>query len=253
MKFMFASTFVAALLLLSSCLTTTEKRIMAPPWTPTVADEAALKIKPPIDEIVPVYWDESEQIIDGKFEEWENLTGPVTRVVVFGSYHDPEDAEAGFVLKTDGKTLYIYSNITDDVVNENELQGSMAWRSDSVEIFFGTDTSIHTGFRMSDNLIRIVPKNRLDPFDYELSINDISQNTKTEAAIVFTEKGYELEMAIPLNILQIESLKPGQKIKCEFQINDADTTERDRLVHWMSEHDDPWYDASVWGRGQVTK
>lgn len=97
------------------------------------------------------------------------------------------------------------------------------------------------------------PRNSSDPFDTELSINDITQNANTETAVVFTDSGYELESAIPLEMLQIEELKKGQKIKCEFQINDADSTERDRLVHWMSEHDDPWHNASVWGRGQVTE
>lgn len=241
------------LILLGSCLTITEKRIIEAPWTPEAADAAALKIKPPVDEIVPVHWTGEKPLIDGKFGEWKGLEGPVTRIVVFGSYHDPADAEASFVLMTDGTTLYIYARVTDDVVNENKLPGSMAWRSDSVEVFFGTDTSPHAGFRMSDNHIRIVPRSSKDAFDTELSINDITQNDGTEAAVVFTGSGYELEAAIPLEMLQIESLKKGQKIKCEFQVNDGDETERDRLVHWMSEHDNPWHDASVWGRGKVTE
>jgi hypothetical protein len=38
----------------------------------------------------------------------------------------------------------------------------------------------------------------------------------------------------------------------EFQINDADDgKERSRLVHWMSQEDKTYMDASTWGDGKV--
>ncbi len=239
-------------LLFAGCVLTTEKSSIEPPWNPD-AQREVVEFEPPVDEVVPVYWVETPPAIDADFSEWENLDGPVTRIVVFGAFHDPKDAEARFVLKADAEHLYIYARVTDDRVNENKLPGGLAWRGDSVEIFFGTDTSNHANYRGSDSHIRIVPKDREDPFNFELAVNDITQTERTTAAVIFNEDGYEIEAALPLQLLRIDSLKPGQRIRCEFQVNDADTTERDRLIHWMSERDDPWYDASVWGWGQVTE
>ena len=89
--------------------------------------------------------------------------------------------------------------------------------------------------------------------NFELSINDVAKTKKTEAAVVFSDTGYEIEASIPLALLQIDGLEPGQKVKCEFIINDADEQERDRSVHWMSPTDDAYKDASVWGKGLVTE
>ncbi len=239
------------LLVSASCLSTTAKRIIPSPWTPELSDAAGQKIDPPVNEVVPVHWFSDAPSIDGDFSEWEGLSGAVTRIVVFGVYHDPQDAEGSFVLATDGDTLFIYAEVTDDLVNSNLLPGSMAWRNDSVEVFFSTDISRHIGYRREDNQIRIVPRNPDDMFDYELAVNDITQTDKTEAAVVFTDTGYRIEAAIDLKLLRISGLSPGQRVRCEFQVNDGDDTERDRLVHWMSQKDDPWYDPSVWGNGKV--
>lgn len=238
---------------MGSCFTMTEKEPIPSPWTPDMVDKAAAKIKPPVDEIVPFYLVDKGPEIDGDFMEWQGLVGAVTKIVVLGSVHDPMDVEASFFLKTDGENLFVYVSVIDDIPNENGLSGSMAWRGDSVEVFLGTDTSTHDKFKIGDNHIRIVPKNMLDPFDYELSINDISKVEKTSAAVIFTETGYEIEASIPLKLLQIQELKEGQNLKCEFQVNDGDNAERDRLVHWMSETDNPWSNPSVWGRGIVVK
>ena len=62
---------------------------------------------------------------------------------------------------------------------------------------------------------------------------------------------YEIEASLPLSLLEIDGLKPGQEVRCDFQINDADETERDRMVHWMSTGDTPYFDPSVWGKGKV--
>lgn len=250
-RLMKAAAVFAIVVFMSGCLTITEKDPIPSPWTPAMVDMAASRIKPPVDEVVPLYFVDEAPVIDGSFDEWQGLDGAVTRIVVLGSVHDPADVEASFVLKTDGENLHIYASVVDDIVNENGLSGSMAWRGDSVEVFIGTNTAMHDKFGMGDNHIRIVPKNMNDPFDYELSINDISKVEKTEAVVVFTEAGYVVEASIPLALLQIKELELDQKIRCEFQVNDGDNSERDRMVHWMSETDNPWNNPSVWGNGLV--
>ena len=73
-----------------------------------------------------------------------------------------------------------------------------------------------------------------------------------KAAIVYGDAGYRIEAAIPVSLLNAKPLKNGQKVRLEFQINDADGgKERSRLVHWMSEKDAAYMDASTWGDGRV--
>lgn len=241
------------MLLLTGCLTINEKQAVPPPWTVEMAEASQNRIKPPIGEITPIYWTEEQPKIDGEFDEWTDLKGATTRIVVLGGVHDPDDAEATFKMKTDGTNLYVQVDVTDDVVNDNRLAGSMAWRGDSVEFFIGTDTSFHEEYRMGDNQVRIVPVTKTDSTVFEVAVNDVAKTKFCDVYINYTETGYSIEASIPLAIMMIEELKPGQKVKCEFQINDGDESERDRLVHWMSEQDNPWKNPSVWGKGEVTK
>lgn len=252
-KIMLAQTIGLFVLVAGFSLTTTEKKPVPAPWDQSMAEAAGVRIKPPVGEVATIYWANEAPVIDAEFSEWAGLEGVKTRVVVLGAGHDPVDGEASFVVKTDGTTLFVYANVTDDLVNENKLPGSMAWRGDSVEMFIGTDTSTHNKFKIGDNQIRFVPVSKSDNFAFEIAINDVAKTSQTSAAFVYNDKGYELEAEIPLSILQIKELKLGQKVKCEFQLNDADETERDRLVHWMSERDDPWNDPSVWGKGLIVE
>ena len=52
--------------------------------------------------------------------------------------------------------------------------------------------------------------------------------------------------------MSIKKLKPKQKVRGDFQINDGDEgKERSRLVHWNSRKDNTYLDASAWGDGIV--
>ena len=54
------------------------------------------------------------------------------------------------------------------------------------------------------------------------------------------------------SLLSIKKLKPKQKVRGDFQINDADDgKERSRLIHWNSGKDNTYVDASSWGDGLV--
>ncbi len=241
--------------MLASCLTTTEKDIMAPPWKPSAESAAAGALnKPPIGQIAPVYYSkDSVPAIDGDFGEWNDLAGVNTRVMVYGGLFDAANASGRFVLRTDGTQLYIFADITDDSANVNPLPAAQAWRGDSIEFFFGTDTMYHTFYKNTDRRVRIIPKSKANKFAFDLSINDVSvQSDEIKAAFVFSDTGYKVEASIPLSFMNIKALKNGQKVRAEFQINDADNgKERSRLIHWMSEKDVSYMDASTWGDGKV--
>ncbi|MDF1569173.1 MAG: sugar-binding protein [Spirochaetaceae bacterium] len=220
-------------------------------------------LRPAEDAVVPVFFSTADRPeFDGDFSEWAGLDGPLTRLAVYGGSHVPEDAEAFFVLRTDGVNLFVYCRVTDDIAHENFLPGSMAWRSDTPEIFFGTTTSKHRKYTAGDNQIRLVPRSKDDIMAVDIVINqrtvdaymvDGQEGTIFQAAAVYFDGGYEIEASIPLSLMMIDELKVGQKVRCDFQVNDADETERDRMVHWMSDKDTPWFDPSVWGNGAVAE
>lgn len=237
-------------LVLMGCWTTTAKVAIEPPWMPDVSGQMEDR-EPPVGQVAPVFWLEDGVAIDGVFTEWRGLVSAQPYVVVYGSGFIPADASGDFTMATDGSNLFLYADITDDVPNENKLPPAGAWRNDSVEFFIGTDTTPHRDFTPTDTHIRVVPASKTDPAVYSLSINDVDFTKETDARVRFRENGYRIEAAIPLALLGISELRLGQKLRVEFQINDGDSSERDRLIHWMSEKDDPYFDASVWGDAEI--
>lgn len=254
-RILIKTVLLSVVCMLASCLTTTEKKIMPPPWKPSAESAAAgTTNKPPVGQIAPVYFSKDKlPAIDGDFAEWEGLKGVNTRVMVYGGLFNPANTDGNFILRTDGPNLYIYANISDDSPNVNPLPAAQAWRGDSVEFFFGTETLYHTFYKNTDRRVRIIPKSKTNKFAYDISFNDVSSpSDEIKVAVVYSETGYKVEAKIPLSLLNSKPLKMGQKVRCEFQINDADNgKERGRLVHWMSEKDVSYMDASTWGDGKV--
>jgi hypothetical protein len=256
---------IGIIFLFTGCVSNYPKVVMDPPWVPETEVSGGEEIvQPDLNIPVPVYFNaEDRPVIDGTFDEWQGLDGPVTRMAVLGGSHNPEDGEAFFVLRTDGINLFVYARATDDVIHENNLPGSLAWRGDTVEFFFGSLTTKHQSYAMGDNQIRLVPRSKTDTFNVDVVVNQKTINVPTmsgegsgpyfKAAAHFEENSYEIEASIPLDIIMIDGLKVGQKVRCDFQINDADETERDRMIHWMSTGDTPWNDPSVWGNGLVVE
>jgi hypothetical protein len=190
-------------------------------------------------------------VIDGQFEEWQGLEGSSPQTSVYGPELDPADASARFVLWTDNKKLYVFAEVSDDRPNENDFPPPIAWRNDSVELYIGANTVEHSKFQKDDSQIRIVPRSKGDTSAFGLSVNDHELPGGLSGAVVYSPTGYRMEVAIPLNFLMIKKFELGQAIRLEFQLNDADNTERDRLIHWSSPKDNTYYDPSAWGNGVV--
>jgi hypothetical protein len=249
-----------AIMLPSACVTNYPFDVMDPPWIPEDGDNSSAveideSLLPDERDEFPVFFSSDDRPrIDGDFSEWQGLDGALTRRPVYGGNHDPSDAEGFFVLRTDGVRLYIYARVSDDVPNANSLSGSLAWRGDTVEVFFGDVTARHTGYLEGDNQIRLVGRDLEGPLT-DIVVNQATLNPTAGLAAhtVFHEKGYEVEASIPLNLLGIDGLSPGQRVRGDFQVNDADETERDRLVHWFSPEDVGYFDPSSWGNGRVVE
>jgi hypothetical protein len=236
--------------LFTGCLSTTAK-VPIPSPRVVVQDQGVEQYEPPIGEVASVYFLDNSVEINGDFSKWDGLISAEPRVMVYGGQYKPANTSGKFVLSTDGSNLYIFANVVDDVPHENQFSPSLAWRSDSVEIFVGIDTSSHKKFAIGDNQIRLVPKSKVDNRAYGVAVNDVDKTEYADVWVEYKEDGYLIEAKLPLDLLNIKSLSLGQKLRAEFQINDADRGERERMVHWMSPKDDVYYDPSSWGDALV--
>ncbi|MBP7095967.1 MAG: hypothetical protein KBC36_07760 [Spirochaetia bacterium] len=198
-----------------------------------------------------VLWLGAAPVIDGDFSDWEGLEGSSTETVVFAGKRTEGEGVGFFVLRSDNKDLFVYADVYDLRPNEVDLPAPIAWRDDSVEVYIGVVTARHQAYAKDDNHIRIVPVSKDDIFAFDLSVNDVGVAERCEAAVVYRDDGYTIEARIPLDLLLIKRFAEGQAIRLEFQVNDAARIERDRLTHWKSPKDDPYFDASVWGDGVV--
>lgn len=235
---------------LSSCLTINEKKIVEAPYKP---DANQVEEVVDIENSFLVYFSDEKPVIDGEFDEWEGLEGIHVRRMVYGGYFNSENTDGEFIMRTDGDTLYVYADITDDDARPNDYEISQGWRGDSIEFFFGTDLSNHTFYKPTDVRVRIVSRSEDDIFDVGIGINDATvYNDEIKAAYVYTENGYKIEASFPLSLVGGKKLSRKQKVRGDFQINDADEgKERSRLLHWNSKGDNTYMNAASWGNGLV--
>ena len=248
--FLCAGILTGAMVLLSSCLTIHAKKIVEAPYLP---QEEAYADAGEQEKNFKVYYSGSKApVIDGDFKEWDALDGIHVRRMVYGGMFNPQNTDGLFKVWADDSFLYIFADIIDDQPQENKFPAPQGWRDDSIEFFFGTDTGYHTFYKATDHRVRIVPQSKSNKTAYDVSVNDVSMSGSIKAAVVYSENGYKVEAAVPFSLLSIKKLKPKQKVRGDFQINDADDgKERARLIHWNSGKDNTYLDASSWGDGVV--
>lgn len=246
-----AAFFACSSLFFNSCLTVNAKKIVEAPYVPeTVASSEKIEV----EELAKIYYSSESFInIDGNFDEWKNLDGVHTRQMVYGGSFDSSNADGLFKCASDGINLYVFADIKDNDAGVNNYEPSQAWRGDSVEFFFGTETGKHTTYKDSDVRVRIIPRSRENKFDVGIGINDSEVNSSDiKACCIYNDSGYIIESIFPLSLLGGKNLKLNQKIKMDFQINDADNgKERTGLLHWNSPYDNTYADPSSWGNAKV--
>ncbi|MDD7014197.1 MAG: sugar-binding protein [Spirochaetales bacterium] len=236
----------------TSCLTVNAKKTVAAPYVPEDSGEGEIEAQ--IEKSALVYYSTtSVPEIDGDFKEWAGLEGVHARRVVYGGKFNSTNADGFFVCRTDGNNLYVYAKVTDNDPSENTYEIPQAWRGDGVEFFFGTETGNHTTFKDSDIRVRIAPRSKTDKFAVGVGLNDSEiKSSDIEVAVVYNNTGYQVEGKFPLDIFGGKTLKLNQKIRADFQVNDADKgKERTVLLHWNSPNDNTYADPSSWGNGKV--
>ena len=107
-------------LLLSSCLTVHAKKIVEAPYIPEEAFSDAVPVK---EANSYFYYSENDvPEIDGEFNEWKDLEGVHTNQMVYGGSFNPSNADGYFIVRTDGKNLYVGSDKGLYVLNGDKVK-----------------------------------------------------------------------------------------------------------------------------------
>ena len=198
---------------------------------------------PTIDgEMADDEWDDAIEISGQRLDASQNL---------FEHVWGWEDCRDWGWLKWDDTNFYYYLRVWDDWYDITEEESGEDWEYDSVELFFdgdNSDTAPYDGFddiQIRFNLGQAGP----EAIDAGYGQGDDWGWVKetTEYVVVETERGWDVEAAIPLADMQIPI---GMDFGFEWQLNDCDDpdTEPNRTVYrWWAPSEPTWRDASMFG------
>ncbi len=156
--------------------------------------------------------------LDGKLSEWQTI--PARKAVV----PDKEQTYyAHYKMAADAKNLYLAFQVSDPTpaVNTGPNIKSL-WCGDALEMYFSANPP-HADWRKNDYILHVaVTENlnrpRISLYDRVTGKWQIPKGVESAVQIWPDEKGYNLEIKIPLALLGLDNLKPGQRILFDWDI-----------------------------------
>ncbi len=180
-------------------------------------------------------------VIDGKLNDWD-LSSPIvisrdTAFTLNGSIKSDTDLKGQVYSNYDNATLFLSVQIQDDNV-VGPFSGGEIWKNDAVEFWLDCRLDAVTN-TMNDDDYQLV-------FSYTSGNKPVAQpqmvvfrNNKnaylyagTQFAAQKTEKGYLLEIGIPLDALEGLSPKPGTAIGFNVSLCDSDPPSEFSRLLW---------------------
>jgi len=190
---------------------------------------------------------------------WDDLVGTVVERRPWGG--TAQDSATGiFYLAADDKNLYLRAEIKDvsPSVRPPDMDPGMGWNGTSLQLFFGVKTNRRVMYTEGDSGLTIwvthapgAPANRRVAVTKGRPMNE---RQFRGAVVEWTNNSYIVEVSFSLDALEIyKPFRNGQKIRCEFRINQAAPNNGDRsyIINWRTPTDDAWHDPSVWSDGYV--
>lgn len=234
MKRQFTMAFVAAvsIFMLTGCLTINQKDILPAPYMPEIREDAAAE---------SVLY-----LFDGEID-WNRVDGVYALKLSHGLGYDSSNAEAYFQIASDNVDFYARVTVKDDVVLSTDSAPSLAWDSDSVELFIGRDTRRHTSFDKTDHMLRV---NLKEDGTGQMGLDD-ELYTGGTVSYEITDDGYIVTLSVPFTDLNWDELEDGDVIRAEYALNDADSLSREHKLQWTGDDDLAYADASKWGSVRV--
>jgi hypothetical protein len=156
--------------------------------------------------------------LDGKFDDWENVPTVTLSELPKPSTVEGENGPVSFALAADETNLYIYADVTDKTVLAG-TKGTDYWQEDSIEFYINAtgDLSLQH-YESGVSQMTITPLNIGRDLDETLVSGIQGKDAGAKAFVIQTEKGYALELAVPLKN-EVWNITPqhGTTIGFEFK------------------------------------
>ena len=206
----------------------------------------------------------SKMKIDGKLDEWSNvpyinLDSAEYLVLANRNWAGPQDLSGKIYVMWDEEYLYLACDIVDNVVLQ-EKEGSYLFQGDTIEIYLRMNYLVDAGktyYTTDDYQFGFTPGTDALAPDWHVW-NNSRLFTDVQVEAQKTEKGYFLEIAIPIWEMDLEEeLEEYLEIGFDVAIDDVDNTnatDTELQLAW-SKSAQGWADPTVFqllilGRGK---
>ena len=187
-------------------------------------------VAPVIDGVADAAWSVADKI---------KLTN-----VLYKPISSPNDLSANFKTMWDQNNLYLFVDVTDDVLKND---ASNPWDNDSVEVYIDATNSKAASYGPTDYQYFFV-WDKTAPKIYEQKQNRIDG---VQYAMVTTDTGYRAEIKFPWSTLGTKP-HPGAKIGLDIRICDNDAGgPRDRKLTWHATQDNAWENPQAFGNAEL--
>ena len=187
-------------------------------------------VAPVIDGVADAAWSVADKI---------KLTN-----VLYSPVSSPNDLSANFKTMWDQNNLYLFVDVTDDVLKND---ASNPWDNDSVEVYIDATNSKAASYGPTDYQYIFV-WDKTSPKIYEQKQN---RTEGVQYAMVTMNTGYRLEIKFPWSTLGTKP-RTGTKIGLDVQVNDNDTGQkRDKKITWHATQDNAWENPQSFGNAQL--
>ena len=185
-------------------------------------------------------------VIDGNEDDvWSAAPRYKIANVIYSPPSSPNDLSADFKAMWDANNLYVFVNVTDDILRHDSTPDNW-YQDDSVEVYIDASNSKSSQYGQTD-------------YQYTFNWDKTSpkmQETKHNRAegvqyvLVTTDKGYRVEIKFPWSTL---GTKPsaGAKIGLDVHVNDNDSGKRDTKITWYGKQDNAWQNPQAFGNAEL--
>jgi len=207
--------------------------IVDPSKLPPEPKAPAPKSAPKVGEAIP-----GKAVVDGKIESAWNAAKVLDVAIATGAAN-PATAKARVMWDAD--FLYVLMEVADPLLND---ANSAVHEKDSVEVFVDEDNAKTETYKGDDAQYRVNFRN-------QKSFGSNGEDKKMQSAVVLTDGGYLVEMAIPFRTSKGEA---GKIIGFDLQVNDADGSgKRVGMAKWNDDTNESWRNTVNWGTLKLAK
>ena len=185
-------------------------------------------------------------VIDGVEDDiWAAVDRIKLTNVVESPLSSPNDLSADFKIMWDKDNLYLFADVTDDVLKNDADE---AWENDAVEVFIDADNSKDKSYGPTDYQYVFV----WDKTSPKIKEVKHDHTDGVQFAFATTDTGYRAEIRFPWSTLGTTP-HVGSKIGLDVHVVDNDKGgKRDRKLIWHDKQDNAWKNPQVFANAELT-